>query len=126
MDDALRAPDGLPWTTLRVAHRADLRPQAPQAATTKSKTSTIEEPIQAERAEESLDCYRDGGVSARWLRQGLCKAGEADQASAGICRSKPVGNGRSGHRKHARNGSGRVTFQRQQPGKSASFFRRVG
>ena len=34
VDDALRAPDGLPWTTLRVAHRADLRPQAPQPATT--------------------------------------------------------------------------------------------
>jgi hypothetical protein len=30
VDDALRAPAGLPWTTLRVAHRARLRPQAPQ------------------------------------------------------------------------------------------------
>jgi len=34
VDDALRAPAGLPWTTLRVDHRADLRPQAPQPLTT--------------------------------------------------------------------------------------------
>jgi hypothetical protein len=33
VDDALRAPVSLPWTTLRVAHRANLRPQAPQPAT---------------------------------------------------------------------------------------------
>ena len=30
---ACRAPGHLPWTTLRVAHRAPLRPQAPQAPT---------------------------------------------------------------------------------------------
>src|SRR5664279_2605019 len=34
VDDALRAPAGLPWTTLRVDHRAGLRPQAPQPPTT--------------------------------------------------------------------------------------------
>jgi len=34
VDDALRAPAGLPWTTLRVDHRASLRPQAPQPAST--------------------------------------------------------------------------------------------
>src|SRR5262245_33199003 len=34
VDDALRAPASLPWTTLRVAHRAGLRPQAPQPPTT--------------------------------------------------------------------------------------------
>jgi hypothetical protein len=34
VDDALRAPPDLPWTTLRVAHRAWLAPQAPQPATT--------------------------------------------------------------------------------------------
>ena len=33
VDDALRAPAGLPWTTLRVDHRADLRPQAPASTT---------------------------------------------------------------------------------------------
>jgi len=31
---ALLEPAGLPWTTLRVAHRAHLRPQAPQPSTT--------------------------------------------------------------------------------------------
>src|ERR1019366_6021381 len=34
VDDALRAPAGLPWTTLHVDHRAGLRPQAPQPPTT--------------------------------------------------------------------------------------------
>src|SRR5450631_3452495 len=34
VDDALRAPAGLPWITLRVNHRANLRPQAPQPPTT--------------------------------------------------------------------------------------------
>lgn len=34
MDDALRAPASLPWTTRCVAHRAGLRPQAPQPPTT--------------------------------------------------------------------------------------------
>src|SRR5664279_1338224 len=34
VDDALRAPAGLPWTTLCVDDRAGLRPQAPQPPTT--------------------------------------------------------------------------------------------
>src|ERR1019366_5074945 len=34
VDDALRAPAGLPWTTLRGDHRAGLRPQDPQPPTT--------------------------------------------------------------------------------------------
>lgn len=34
MGDALRATAGLPWTTLRVDHRASLRPQDPPPATT--------------------------------------------------------------------------------------------